>query len=380
MMTPNQCIRLSKTRCDSLVASYQKIQQGHLTLLAGSKSEQLITNSGVIAAYDLALCSLTRLRDIHMECFYERLSEEQTLRMLLDGLTREVLFLGSAKGQTPGQGPVVGEIGSDMQRYHQSQAEVLEAILWKIEAMLGPVLTCYITSFLDEKQIQSVDAEPRWSETTRRTVVAEVCQTLYREGQLDETYFLIARELLKIEYPRDIHSEEDRYRRCALPTLVHRLLVRDLIAFIAGIKVECAGKDAWYIAFGGCLGVAQALLERRATTIPVPERGMRLKIFQDTLPLLDRIGIAAVHPEPCLLCQTHDGRCDVFQVAFPEGTEFGEASQTEYDHIQHSYTFTPTLPGSLPRGWYVYLCYSGIWEANLPWTLMVLDMSESMER
>lgn len=225
-----------------------------------------------------------------------------------------------------------------------------------------------------------LDAEPKWKETTRRAAVAGICQKLSHDGKLDETYVLIARELLKIEYPRDIYSDEDRYQRYALPTLVRRLLVRDLIAFIAGIKVACASKDAWSLAFGASLGAAQALLARRAAAVPTPERYMRVKIYEDTLALLDRIGLAAVHPEPCLLCQTHDGRCDVFQVTFPEGTEFGEASQTEDDRTQHSYTFTPTLPGALPDGWYISLYYSGIWEADLPWTLTVLDMSESMER
>lgn len=152
-MTTDECVHFMRTRCDALVASYQKIQAEQLLLLPMSRSEQSIARSGVIAAYDLAVCSLTRLRTIQMECSYERPPEEQALRLLLDGLTREVLFLGSAQGQTQGRGPFVGEAGSVEQYYHQSQTDVLEAVLGEIEVMLAPVLTCYITSFLDSEQI-----------------------------------------------------------------------------------------------------------------------------------------------------------------------------------------------------------------------------------
>jgi hypothetical protein len=378
MATTYQCIHLAWEKCKILSTSYQKVQEERLSSLLASTGEQLVQLSSVTAAYDLASCSIQRLTDIITDCYSERPSEEQALRQVLDGLTHELLFLGGAMAQTRGRGPFVQKASPGLRSYHQGQAKTLRAILFDIEEMLVPVLTCYITSFMDEEQIQTLDAEPYWSDTTRRKCIAEICQKLSSEGKLDEAYALIAQDVLKVEYPRDIHSEGDRYRRCALPTLVRRLLVRDLITFIAGLRVECADRDVSFLAFGGSHSAMESLLERRASTIPVPERSLHMKVFRDTLPLLERVSLAAVHPEPCLLCQTYGDHCGMWQVTFPEGTTFGEATQTEYDQLQHSYTFSPTLPGGLPDGWCIFLSYSGIWEPDCPWTLTVLDLSEEL--
>jgi hypothetical protein len=181
---------------------------------------------------------------------------------------------------------------------------------------------------------------------------------------------------MKIDFPRDIHSEEDRYAYCALPTHVRRLLVRDLLAFIASLKVESfAAEDASNIAMIGCAGAAQSLLERRAVEVPMPTLSLRAEIYSQTVPLLEKVHVVAIHSEPCLLCSTHDGHCDYWQVTFPNGTDFGKATQTESDRLQHIYSFTPILPNSLSNRLRIYLDYYGIWEPDRPWKLTALNPS-----
>jgi hypothetical protein len=333
-----ECIRFVRTQCEFLAASYHEAQEVLLSRILTNTGEDLIPLGSHVAAYDLALCSLQRLTDIAVNCSYERLPEELALRMLLDGLTREVLFLGGAEGQVYGQDAFAGKPGADVQHYHQAQAEVLRAVLHDIETMLSPVLIAYVTLFMEPAQIQVLDAQPYWSDTTRRKAVADVCEWLANEGKLDKTYAVIAREVEKIDFPRDIHGEEDRYRRCAVPTYVRRLLVRDLIACIASLKVTCfaAISTAWGVSRSGCVGEVQRLVERHAAEIPVPQRSMWMEIYPQAVPLLGKVGLIAMHPETCLLCRTHDGHCGMWHVTFPDRIDFGEATQTAYDRANCS--------------------------------------------
>lgn len=370
----SECISFVRAQCQSLAASYQKTQEALLSRILTNPGEDLMQLGSQVAAYDLASCSIQRLTDIVVNCYYDQPNEEQALRMILDGLTREVLFLGGAKKQAHGRDTVAGTPNSDLQHYHQAQAEMLRVVLRDMEAMLSAVLIDYVTCFMEPAQIQALDAQPYWSDITRRNAVAEICEKLANGGKLDETFAVIAHEVEKIDFPRDIHGEEDRYRRCAVPTHVRRLLVRDLLAFIASLKVACfaAISTAWGVSMHGCVGDAQSLVERRAAEIPVPKLSMWMEVYPQAVPLLNKVGLVAVHPEPCLLCSTHDGHCDHWQITFPNGTNFGEASQTEYDQLQHSYSFAPTLPYGFPNGLQIYLGYSGIWNPDRPWTLTIL--------
>lgn len=247
-----------------------------------------------------------------------------------------------------------------------------------MEQLLSPTLVAYVLLFMEPEQIQQLDAEPSWSDTTQRHVVAKVCTRLANDGKLDETYALIASALEQIEVPRDIHSEADRSRRCAMPTYIRLLLVRDLLACIASLKVACfaAQSSTWGISLQRLGEEAQRLVERRAATPPVPGQCMRMEIAPQAVALLRKAGLLVTHPTPCLFCQMHDGRCGCWQVTFPAETDFGEAFQTPYDHLRHSYSFTPTLPNT-PDGWQIYLGYSGIWHPDRPWTLTVLKTSSA---
>ncbi len=140
------------------------------------------------------------------------------------------------------------------------------------------------------------------------------------------------------------------------------------------LKVTCfaAISTAWGVSRSGCVGEVQRLVERRAGEIPVPQRSMWMEIYPQAVPLLGKAGLIAMHPKRCLLCCTHDGHCGMWQVTFPDRIDFGEATQTAYDQLQHSYSFTPTLPHGFPDGLQIYLGYSGIWAPDRPWTLTIL--------
>jgi hypothetical protein len=377
-MTIDQSIHFVRARCRFLAASYQETQEGLLSHLSSSTDKQQAIQTGAsIAAYDLALCCIQRLRNIVMNCDDGQRSAEHALCLLLEGLTREVLFLGNAKEQPWGGGPSMDKNSPESQHYHQAQAEILWPVLLEMEAMLVPVFTRYVTGFMVEEQIQALDAQPYWSDITRRTAVAEVCQRLSQEGKLDATYAVIASELGKIDFLLTIYSEENHYRYGALPAHVRRLLVRDLLAFIARLKVESfAAEDAHGITIRSCAGAAQSLVERQSTEVPMPPRSMWVEVSPETVLLLPRVGIVAVHPEPCLLCSTHDGHCDCVHVTFPQGTTFGQATQTAYDLLLHAYTFTPLLPSERSDELCIYVGYCGIWEPDRPWKLTILDPNE----
>ena len=51
----------------------------------------------------------------------------------------------------------------------------------------------------------------------------------------------------------------------------------------------------------------------------MPTLSLRAEIYSQTVPLLEKVHVVAIHPEPCLLCSTHGGHCDYWQVTFPDG-------------------------------------------------------------
>src|SRR6266567_1343215 len=97
-----ECIRVIRDQCRSLAVMYQQRQEELLSRIFDATGEKVIDLSAKLAAYDLASCTIERLCGIITDCYYERPSEEQALRMILDELTGEVLTLGSVKAQTRG--------------------------------------------------------------------------------------------------------------------------------------------------------------------------------------------------------------------------------------------------------------------------------------
>jgi hypothetical protein len=375
MTTPiDQYIRLVRGRSRSLAHTFQQEQEDLLARLRpGEAGEALPGLGGQLAAYELAATSAMRLEETAIECHYQD-AEERALTLLLHSLTREILFLGSAAKQEDERHLHLEKQSDELQQFHRDQGGVLRGMLHAVAALLAPGLTQCILLRLGAEQARDLDAQPYWSDITRRHAVALACAQLASEGKLDETYVVIARELAKIDFPRDIHGEEDRYLRCALPTFLRRLLVADLVALIADLKCECfADAPPWAIGTRGCAGPAQDLVDRRARATPVPQQTMWTLLPGPTQHRLEGTAIVGRHEEPCHLCSTHDGHCDYWQVAFPEGTDFGEAVRDEDDRSEHAFHFTPTLPGGTPDGLLISLEYSGVWRPDRPWLLSVVD-------
>jgi hypothetical protein len=261
-----------------------------------------------------------------------------------------------------------------LRQFHRNQGAVLQGVLRDMAALLAPGLLECILRRLGAEQVRDLDAQPYWSDITRRQAVAQAFAQLAGEGKLDETYAVIARDLATVDFPRDIHGEEDRYRRCELPTFLRRLLVADLVAVIADLKCEFfADAPVWPIGMLGCAGPAQDLVDRRAREVPVPQQTMWMLLPRPTQLRLEGTGIVARHEEPCHLCSTHGGHCNYWQVTFPEGTDFGAATRDEDSRSEHAFRFTPTLPGGIPTGLLISLEYSGVWQPDRPWWLIVAD-------
>ncbi|MBA2396169.1 MAG: hypothetical protein H0V70_25875 [Ktedonobacteraceae bacterium] len=376
MMSVPQSFKFVRQRCLFWEQMYAQAQE----VLLRQADQAWPILYGQIAAHELAWGSLLRLHRVALDVRrYE--DEAMALSLLIEGLTREIAFLGHAYERVyeevlPPPSTSSGYL-ADVQQYHQAQRDPLSTILYELGLVLAPLLTNLVIGHMGWEQVHILDTEPYRSDFSRREAVAAACQHLADENKLDRTYATIAYELAKIDFPSDIYSDEDRYRRHALPTHVNRLYVADLLTFIATIKAEhFAAASAHECAFIGCSCAAQHLVDRRGAEIPVPERTMWVDLPLPSDERLKRAGIVARHEEPCPFCRTH---CTIRRVTFPEGTHFGKATQTElYEQREHSYSFYPQVPSALPDGFIISLDYSGVWEPDRPWTLMLIDANEDV--
>jgi hypothetical protein len=380
MMSTPQSIRFVRERCRLLEQRYSHAQE---TLLREANQAMPLLY-GQLAAYDLASWSIQRLWNAALDVRRytdDEETHEKALCFVIETLTREIAFLGhvslfvndGALDDVPWRSP--GD--SDLIPYHQALKPLLKDVLQELAYLLEPLLINLVIGHMGLEQVHALDTVPYRSDLRRREAVATACQQLADENKLDRTYAALADELAKISFPRDIHGEEDRYRRHALPMHVNRLLVADLLAFIATIRGECFPiTSASDQVLFGCSGAAQQLLDRRATACPLPERTMWIDLLYPSQQRLKQAGILAQHEEPCPFCRTH---CTIRRVTFPEGTDFGEASQSERDQQrEHSYSFYPKVPVALPESFVVSLDYSGIWNPDRPWTLLVFDANEGL--
>lgn len=378
-MSIRTCIQALRAPSESLAQAYQEAQESLLSQASSASFDQIWQQSAQVAVYDFASCSMNRVCEALMNC-HEEPTEEQSLQYILDALTREVLVLGGFRQQMEESGrwmPAHKERSPALQLYHQAQKDPLKRVLADMEALLTPVLVEYITHYLEDERIQDLDGDQN---TTPRRVqaVSAMCQQLADAGELDRTYAALAQSLEKIDFPRDLWERDDFHQRGAVPTHVRRLLIRDLLAFMASLKVQAfASTDAPGILLFGVLGAAQTLLDARFAVPPTPPRSLRADVLGASAERLALAGIQVHHNDPCVLCQVRGRPCNVRDIEFPEGTVFGEATQTEEDRQRHAYSFAPTVPAALPPGWRIYLDFDGLWHPGCPWEISILDLGDA---